>query len=137
MSIRKNIANKLRTSGLRPTKQRILIAKNLFERDNTFHFTVETLNREINKSGKKKISLATIYNTVEAFKKAGHLKRILTNTTKSYYDTNITLHHHFYDDETKELTDIDYQKVKLSKIPKPPKGKKIKNLELVISLQKQ
>ena len=137
MSIRKNIANKLRTSGLRPTKQRILIAKNLFERDNTFHLTVETLNREINKSGNKKISLATIYNTVEAFKKAGHLKKILTSNTKSYYDTNIRSHHHFYDDETKELTDIDYQKVKLSKIPNPPKGKKIKNLEVVISLQKQ
>ena len=136
MSIRKNIANKLRTSGLRPTKQRILIAKNLFERDNTFHFTVETLNREINKNGNKKISLATIYNTVEAFKKAGHLKKILTSNTKSYYDTNIRSHHHFYDDETKELTDIDYQKVKLSKIPNPPKGKKIKNLEVVISLQK-
>ena len=137
MSIKKNIANKLRTSGLRPTNQRILIAKNLFERDNTFHFTVETLNREINKSGNKKISLATIYNTVEAFKKAGHLKKILTSNTKSYYDTNIRSHHHFYDDETKELTDIDYQKVKLSKIPNPPKGKKIKNLEVVISLQKQ
>ena len=137
MSIKKNIANKLRTSGLRPTKQRILIAKNLFERDNTFHFTVETLNREINKSGNKKISLATIYNTVEAFKKAGHLKKILTSNTKSYYDTNIRSHHHFYDDETKELTDIDYQSVKLSKIPNPPKGKKIKNLEVVISLQKQ
>ena len=136
MSIRKNIANKLRTSGLRPTKQRILIAKNLFERDNTFHFTVETLNREINRNGNKKISLATIYNTVEAFKKAGHLKKILTSNTKSYYDTNIRSHHHFYDDETKELTDIDYQKVKLSKIPNPPKGKKIKNLEVVISLQK-
>ena len=137
MSIRKNIANKLRTSGLRPTKQRILIAKNLFERNNTFHFTVETLNKEINKSGNKKISLATIYNTVEAFKKAGHLKKILTSTTKSYYDTNIRSHHHFYDDETKELTDIDYQKVKLSKIPNPPRGKKIKNLEVIISLQKQ
>ena len=122
MSIKKNIANKLRTSGLRPTNQRILIAKNLFERDNTFHFTVETLNREINKNGNKKISLATIYNTVEAFKKAGHLKKILTRNTKSYYDTNIRSHHHFYDDETKELTDIDYQKVKLSKIPNPPKA---------------
>ena len=137
MNKKKNIANKLRTSGLRPTKQRILIAKNLFERDKTFHFTVETLNREINKIGNKKISLATIYNTVEAFKKAGHLKKILTSNTKSYYDTNIRSHHHFYDDETKELTDIDYQKVKLSKIPNPPKGKKIKNLEVVISLQKQ
>ena len=136
MSIKKNIANKLRTSGLRPTNQRILIAKNLFERDNTFHFTVETLNREINKNGNKKISLATIYNTVEAFKKAGHLKKILTSNTKSYYDTNIRSHHHFYDDETKELTDIDYQRVKLSKIPNPPRGKKIKNLEVVISLQK-
>ena len=136
MSIKKNIANKLRTSGLRPTNQRILIAKNLFERDNTFHFTVETLNREINKNGNKKISLATIYNTVEAFKKAGHLKKILTSNTKSYYDTNIRSHHHFYDDETKELTDIDYKKVKLSKIPNPPKGKKIKNLEVVIRLQK-
>ena len=54
-----------------------------------------------------------------------------------WFDTNLSKHHHFYDDETKELTDIDYQKVKLSKIPNPPRGKKIKNLEVIISLQKQ
>ncbi len=137
MKSRKNIVDKLRTPGLRPTKQRIYIANNLFNRSSTFHFTVYTLDRDINKKGKKKISLATIYNTVEAFKKAGHLREILTSTTKSYYDTNIKSHHHFYDEETKELTDIDYQKVKVNKIPNPPKGKKIKNLEVVISLQKQ
>ena len=133
---KKEIVNKLRTSGLRPTKQRILIAKNLFERDKTFHFTVETLNHEINKNGISKISLATIYNTVEAFRKAGHIKEILTSKSKSYYDTNIKSHHHFYDEETKELTDIDYKLVKLSKVPKPPRGKKIKNLEVVIRIQK-
>ena len=135
MSQKKEIVNKLRTSGLRPTKQRILIANNLFNRDKTFHFTVETLNKEINKKGYEKVSLATIYNTLEAFTKAGHVKEILTSKSKSYFDTNMKSHHHFYDEETRELTDIDYKQVKLSKVPNPPKGKKIKNLEVVIRLQ--
>ena len=133
---KKEIVNKLRSSGLRPTKQRILIAKNLFEREKTFHFTVETLNKEIAKKEVEKVSLATIYNTVEAFTKAGHIKEILTSKSKSYYDTNMKSHHHFYDEETRELTDIEYKQVKLSKVPTPPKGKKIKNLEVVIRLQK-
>ena len=137
MKQKKAIINKLRTSGLRPTKQRILIAQNLFERDKTFHFTVETLNKEINKKGNEKISLATVYNTVEAFTKAGHIKQILTSKSKSYFDTNIKSHHHFYDPQTKKLTDIDYQEVILNKVPNPPKGKKIKDLEVVISLQKK
>ena len=136
MKQKKAIVNKLRTSGLRPTKQRILIAQNLFERDKTFHFTVETLNKEINKKGNEKVSLATVYNTVEAFTKAGYLKGILTSKNKSYYDTNITSHHHFYDEGTKELTDIHYSQIQLSKVPTPPKGKKIKNLEVVIRIQK-
>jgi len=133
----KEIVNKLRSSGLRPTKQRILIAKNLFDRKKTFHFTVEKLNKTINKKSSKQISLATIYNTVEAFKRSGYIREILTSNSKSYYDTNIKSHHHFYDPETKKLTDIDYQKVILNKIPNPPKGKKIKDLEVVISLQKK
>ena len=130
------IINKLRGSGLRPTKQRILIAKNLFDKNETFHFTIETLNKKINKNGNEKISLATIYNTVEAFTDAGYLKEILTSKNKSYYDTNIKSHHHFYDESSKELTDINYNQVKLSKVPIPPKGKKIKNLEVVIRIQK-
>ena len=137
MNQKNEIINKLRTSGLRPTKQRILIAKKLFDRSKTFHFTVETLNKKINKKGSGKISLATIYNTVEAFTNAGYLKEILTSKNKSYYDTNIKSHHHFYDQETKKLIDIDYQEVILKKIPNPPKGKKIKDLEVVISLQEK
>ena len=136
MNQKNEIINKLRGSGLRPTKQRILIAKNLFDNKKTFHFTVETLNRKINKNGNQKISLATIYNTVEAFTDAGYLKEILTSKNKSYYDTNIKSHHHFYDENSKELTDINYNQVKLSKVPIPPKGKKIKNLEVVIRIQK-
>ena len=136
MQQKKEIINKLRSSNLRPTKQRILIAKKLFDRKETFHFTAETLNKEINRKGQNKISLATIYNTVEAFKRAGHIREILTNNCKSYYDTNIKSHHHFYDETTKELTDINYNLVKLNKVPTPPKGKKIKSLEVVIRIQK-
>ena len=129
-------AQKLRSSNLRPTKQRLKICQFLFDREKTFHFTVETLNKKINKNGTTKVSLATIYNTIEAFTSAGYLKEILTSKNKSYYDTNIRSHHHFYDEGSKELTDINYNQVKLSKVPIPPKGKKIKNLEVVIRIQK-
>ena len=127
---------KLRSSNLRPTKQRLKICQFLFNREKTFHFTVETLNKKINKNRDTKVSLATIYNTVEAFTSAGYLKEVLTSKNKSYYDTNIKSHHHFYDEESKELTDIDHNQIKLSKVPTPPKGKKIKNLEVVIRIQK-
>ena len=132
------IADKLRSSGLRPTQQRIQIAEFLFEREKTFHFTVEDLDNLINsKLKEEKISLATFYNTVHAFKKAGHLKEILTNNNTSYFDTNIGSHHHFYDKETNELTDINFNEIQVSKLPHAPKGKKIKEVEVIISLQKQ
>ena len=132
----KMYVQKLRSSNLRPTKQRLKICKFLFDRDKTFHFTVEALNKKINKNGATKVSLATIYNTVEAFTSAGYLKEILTSKNKSYYDTNIKSHHHFYDEGSKELTDIHSNQIKLSKVPVPPKGKKIKNLEVIIRIQK-
>jgi len=132
----KMYVQKLRSSNLRPTKQRLKICQFLFDRQKTFHFTVEALNKKMNKNGATKVSLATIYNTVEAFTSAGYLKEILTSKNKSYYDTNTKSHHHFYDEGSKELTDIHYSQIKLSKVPIPPKGKKIKNLEVVIRIQK-
>ena len=132
------IANKLRSSGLRPTNQRIQIAEFLFEREKTFHFTVEQLDKLINsKNYSAKISLATFYNTVHAFKKAGHLKEILTNHNTNYFDTNVNSHHHFYDAETNELTDIDFNEIDVTKMPNAPRGKKIKSCEVIISLRKQ
>ena len=128
------IASKLRSSGLRPTKQRVQIAEFLFEREKTFHFSVEDLDHLINKNSKEKISLATFYNTVHAFKKAGHLKEILTNNNKSYFDTHTGSHHHFFDKKNNELIDIDSSLVELKVIPKAPKGKSIKDIDVVINI---
>ena len=136
MNKKNNIVNKLRSSGLRPTKQRVRIAEFLFERENTFHFTIENLDKLIKKKGSiEKIALATIYNTIDAFKKAGHVKEILTSNNTSYFDTNTSSHHHFYDDKTNELTDINYKEIEVAKLPHAPKGKKIKDVEVIISLK--
>ena len=129
------ILNKLRSSGLRPTKQRVEIAKFLFDREKTIHFTVESLNKLLLKRTSTKFALATIYNTVHAFKAAGHLNEIEVRGKKTYFDTNITNHHHFYDSETSELIDIDANDVVIQKIPKAPNGKKIKNVEVFINLK--
>ena len=130
-----DIFDKLRSSGLRPTKQRVEIAKFLFERENTFHFTVESLNKLLAKKTASKFALATIYNTVHAFKEAGHLSQVEIKGKKTYFDTNISKHHHFYDSETSELIDINANEVVIQKIPKAPNGKKIKNIEVFISLK--
>ena len=130
-----DIFNKLRTSGLRPTKQRVEIAKFLFEREKTFHFTVEILNKLLEKKTTSKFALATIYNTVHAFKDAGHLSEVEVKGKKTYFDTNVSNHHHFYDIETSELIDIESKDIVIQKIPKAPNGKKIKNVEVFINLK--
>ncbi|MDA9624169.1 transcriptional repressor [Pelagibacteraceae bacterium] len=136
MEKNQTIEDKLRTSGLRPTKQRVKIAQFLFEREKTFHFTVEQLDKFINsKIQDYKISLATFYNTVHAFKKAGHLKEILTSNNKSYFDTHTGPHHHFYDIKKNELIDIEANEIEIKNIPNPPKGKSIKNLDVVINIE--
>jgi len=130
------IADKLRSSGLRPTKQRVQIAKFLFQREKTFHFTVEKLDKLINsKIKEEKISLATFYNTVHAFKKAGHLKEILTSNNKCYFDTHTGAHHHFFDLDNNELIDIDSREVKIKNVPNAPKGKSIKDIDVVINIE--
>ena len=79
-----DIFKKLRSSGLRPTKQRVEIAKFLFEREKTFHFTVESLNKLLVKKTNSKLALATIYNTVHAFRNAGHLSEVEVRGNKTY-----------------------------------------------------
>ena len=130
-----DIINKLRGSGLRPTKQRILIAKNLFENNKTFHFTIDSLNKKISKKGNEKISLATIYNTVHSFKKKGYLKEISVNKNKSYFDTNTSNHHHFLDINTNELIDLKNEDVHNIKIKKRIPGKKINSIEVLVKIE--
>ena len=131
----KTFIDKLRSSGLRPTNQRVEICKFLFGRKKTFHFTVNDLSKIIEKDFNEKISLATVYNTVHAFKKKGYVKEISLGNDKSYFDTNISSHHHFFDTKTNELIDIDSHKIQLKDIPNPPKGKSIKDIDVVINVE--
>ena len=101
-----NFIEKLRETGLRPTKQRVKICEVLFNRDKTFHFTINDLVKKISEELNEKISLATVYNTVHALQKKGYLKEISINSDKSYFDTNTTVHHHFYDEDTHQLIDL-------------------------------
>jgi Fur family transcriptional regulator, iron response regulator len=126
--------DRLRLSGLRPTKQRVAICKVLFDRKETFHFTIDKLKKKIEKNTKSKISLATVYNTVHAFKKNGYLKEISLQGNKTFFDTNSTSHHHFYDQDTGDLLDINNKDILVSKLPSAPKGKKIKEIEVTISV---
>ena len=126
---------KLRSSGLRPTKQRLEICKLLFDRKKTFHFTIGDLSKILKKETNKKISLATIYNTIHSFKKKGYLKEISINREKSYFDTNTSNHHHFLDVNTNELIDLKNQDVHNIKIKKRIPGKKINSIEVLVKIE--
>ena len=126
--------DKLRSSGLRPTKQRLKICEVLFNRDKTFHFTINDLSKIILDKLGEKISLATVYNTVHAFKNKGYLKEISINSDKSYFDTNISNHHHFYDQDTNELIDCDNELIGNVNIKKNITGKKINSVEVLIKV---
>ena len=123
---------RLRASGLRPTKQRLALCKILFDRKETFHFTIEKLKKIAEKNGKNKISLATLYNTVHAFKKNGYLKEISLKGNKTFFDTNTKNHHHFYDEDISQLIDIKNKNVSVTNLPNMPNGKKIKEIEITI-----
>ena len=126
---------KLRNSGLRPTKQRLQICEVLFDTDKTFHFTINDLDLRIKKQINKKISLATIYNTVHAFEKKGYLKQIPINSNQTYFDTNISDHHHFYDLKEEKLIDLENADVGPINILKKINGKKIKSVEVLVKLE--
>ena len=126
--------NKLRNSGLRPTKQRIKICEVLFNKETTFHFTINDLVKIIETEANENISLATVYNTIHAFEKKGYLKEIPIDSNQSYFDTNVTDHHHFYDISEKKLIDLDEVDVGPINIQKSIPGKKIKSVEVLVKL---
>ena len=127
--------DKLRNSGLRPTKQRIQICEVLFDTDKTFHFTIYELEKKIKKQINNRISLATVYNTVHAFEKKGYLKQIPINSNQTYFDTNVTDHHHFYDLKDEKLIDLENCDVGPINILKKINGKKIKSVEVLVKLE--
>ena len=134
MAYSEQYIDKLRKSGLRPTKQRIKICEVLFDADKTFHFTIKELVKIIENQANMKVSLATVYNTVHAFIKKGYLKEIPLNSSQSYYDTNVSNHHHFFDVEENKLIDIDQDDVDEINIRKKIPGKKIRSVEVIAKI---
>ena len=137
MNFKSNFVDKLRNSGLRPTNQRIKICEVLFNTQKTFHFTISDLSKIIKDKLNEKISLATIYNTVHAFEKKGYLKKISINTEKSYFDTNTSVHHHFFDNSSKELIDLSSEDVEKIQINKTLPGKKISSVEILVKVENE
>ena len=134
MNHNQDFVEKLRNSGLRPTKQRIRICEVLFGREETFHFSISELSRLISNKTDEKISLATIYNTIHAFLNKGYLKQIAINSEQNYFDTNTTEHHHFYDEDKMQLIDIHDSEVEPVKINRDIPGKKIKSIEVLVKV---
>jgi len=127
-----NALKMLEASPLKLTSQRVNLIKVLFKNGNR-HFSAEEVYNLVNKKGLK-ISLATIYNCLNQFTANGILRMVKTSCDKVYFDTNLTAHHHFFCKTTGKLTDIDSKKVKISKLPKIPDGKKMNSVEIVVNI---
>ena len=134
MNLNTDFIKKLRNSRLRPTKQRLKICEVLFDTEKTFHFTINDLVKIIGEKLSQKISLATVYNTIHAFKKKGYLKEISINSDKNYFDTNTSIHHHFYDEDTNELIDCDENTIDSVNVKNNITGKKINSVEVLIKI---
>lgn len=127
-----NAIRRLKLSPLKVTKQRRKMVELLFK-NGAAHITAEQIFNEVNKK-KLNISLATIYNSLNQFKEIGLLKAVKISSDKIYYDTNTKEHHHFFCQNSGTLTDINPNLVKISKLPKIPKGKSIKSIEVIINI---
>ena len=130
-----NYITKLRNSKLRPTKQRLKICEALFDRSETFHFTIRDLYNLLTNNLVHKISLATVYNTVHAFKNSGYLKQVNIDSNNNYFDTNTSHHHHFFDETNNELIDLNNEDIKKIELKKIIPGKKIKSVEVLVKIE--
>ena len=122
----------LETSPLKVTEQRIAMIKLLFK-NGSAHFTAEDIYEEVNKK-RIKISLATIYNCLNQFKEFGIIKAIKVSSDKIYFDTNLKDHHHFFCVKSSKLIDVETNKVKISRLPKIPRGKRLKSVDVIINI---
>mgnify|MGYP003393362876 FL=1 len=120
---------RLRATGLRPTRQRLALARLLLDGGDR-HVTAETLHNEASTRGMR-VSLATVYNTLHQFTRAGLLRQVTVDASKTYFDTNTSDHQHFLFEETGELRDIPADTVLLSQMPAAPAGSEIRRVDVV------
>lgn len=128
------VLDRLKTAGLRPTRQRLALAKLLFECADR-HVTAEQLHSEAH-AANIKVSLATVYNTLHQFTAAELMREVVVESGRSYFDTNITDHHHFFHEDQGELTDIPAAALSVARLPAAPDGTEVKRVDVIIRLKK-
>jgi Fur family transcriptional regulator, iron response regulator len=129
------LVQRLKAAGLRPTRQRLALAKLLYEAPGGCdrHITAEQLHAEA-VADNVRVSLATIYNSLHQFTSAGLLREVVVESGRSYFDTNVTDHHHFYFEDSGRLQDIPGEMVQLDNLPTPPDGAKVARVDVIIRL---
>jgi Fur family iron response transcriptional regulator len=123
----------LKAKSLRPTRQRIALARLLFDQGHDRHLTAEQLHAEVLGDGHR-VSLATVYNTLHQFTDAGLLREVVVDPGRSYFDTNTTEHHHFYFEDTGRLEDVAAEAVELACLPRPPAGARVSRVDVIVRL---
>ncbi|HEV3175658.1 MAG TPA: Fur family transcriptional regulator [Stellaceae bacterium] len=125
-----NALELLRAAKLRPTRQRLALARMLFEKGDR-HVTAEQLHGEA-QAASVKVSLATVYNTLHQFIAAGLLREVVVDPGRSYFDTNVSDHHHFFHEESGRLQDIPGERLGVAELPAPPPGTQIRRVDVII-----
>lgn len=125
--------DRLRAAGLRPTRQRLALARLLFDGGDR-HISAEQLHTEA-LSNNIRVSLATVYNTLHQFTDAGLLREIVVDAGRSYFDTNTTDHHHFFFEQTGRLCDIPAEMIGVTKVPEAPNGLKISRVDVIVRVE--
>lgn len=128
----KAAASRLHAAGLRTTRQRLVLAEILFEREHC-HVTAESLFTEAAERGAR-LSLATVYNCLHQFTAAGLLRMVTVDSGRAYFDTNLAPHHHFYYERTGELRDIPEAEIAVARLPQAPEGAKIARVDVIVRL---
>ena len=129
-----SLVERLQDSGLRPTRQRLALASLLFDGHHK-HITAEALHEAALRRGEK-LSLATVYNTLNQFTKAGLLRDIAVDGAKTFFDTNTHDHHHFFDEDDQSLMDCPAGTVHISRLPEAPEGMTLSRIDVVVRVRK-
>jgi Fur family transcriptional regulator, iron response regulator len=127
-----SLGAKLREAGLRPTRQRLALGTLMFGGGDR-HVSAEMLHIEASNAGET-VSLATVYNTLHQFTEAGLLRELAIDSGKTYFDTNVSNHNHFYVEHQGRLIDIPAASVRIDCLPEPPEGMKISHIDVVVRL---
>jgi len=127
-----NALELLRAAKLRPTRQRLALARMLFDKGDR-HVTAEQLHGEA-QAASVRVSLATVYNTLHQFIAAGLLREVVVDPGRSYFDTNVSEHHHFFHEESGRLQDIPGERLGVAELPAPPAGTQIRRVDVIIRL---